>query len=423
MSWRAPHVAQVAAVTFGALTLGAALAMVPLDSLLHHSGPGGPVADLLFIAAVMVPAAGVGTLLAARRPRNPLGWILLAIFLLSVAPFNQYAALDYRMHRGTLPLGGLAVALGAAWPFFLLLIAVLLWLFPDGRLPTGRWRRTAVFALIVGVLLAATASGSGVAAVVGHDIRVNASGSLTTEESGIWNVIHGALFFVVAASWLVWLVVQVPRYRRATGERRQQLKWLYSGAVVFVISVLAASLASGGSSGLANAVENGITPLGFAAFAVCFAVAVLKYRLYEIDRILSRVISYAVITAVLAGVFAGLVLLATQVLPFRAPVAVAGSTLAAAALFNPLRGRVQRIVDRRFNRARYDAEAVVATFSGRLRGAVDLDAVRDDLVGAVHQAFQPAHVSVWLPAGTGWSVGDQAPDTARGSHMTYGRRP
>jgi hypothetical protein len=121
---------------------------------------------------------------------------------------------------------------------------------------------------------------------------------------------------------------------------------------------------------------------------------------------------------VLAGVFAGLVLLATQVLPFRAPVAVAASTLAAAALFNPLRRRVQRIVDRRFNRARYDAETVVATFSGRLRGAVDLDTVRDDLVGAVHQAFQPAHVSVWLPAGMEWSVSHQAPDTARGSHMT-----
>jgi MFS family permease len=392
--------APVAAVMLGVLTLGAGLASALLDGLIHQSGPGGPAADVLFTAAVLVPAAGVGTLLAARRPCNPLGWILLVIFLFADPPTDQYAALDYRMHHGTLPLGWLAVVLGAAWPLFLLLIAVLLWLFPDGRVPTGRWRRTAVIALTAGVLLGLAASGSGVAAVVGHDIHVNASGSLTTEQSGIWNLLHGGLVVAVVASWLAWLAMQVPRYRDATGERRQQLKWLYSGAVVFVIFVFAAALASGGSSGLAKTIENLITPLGFAAFAVCFAVAVLKYRLYEIDRIISRVISYAIITAVLAGVFAGLVLLATQVLPFKAPVAVAASTLAAAALFNPLRRRVQRIVDRQFNRARYDAEAVVATFTARLRHTVDLDTVRDDLVGAVHQAFQPAHVSVWLPAGT-----------------------
>jgi ABC-type bacteriocin/lantibiotic exporter with double-glycine peptidase domain len=128
-------------------------------------------------------------------------------------------------------------------------------------------------------------------------------------------------------------------------------------------------------------------------------VAVLKYRLYAIDRIISRVISYAIITAVLAGVFAGLVLLATDVLPFKAPVAVAASTLAAAALFNPLRRRVQRAVDRRFNRARYNAEAVAAAFTARLRQTVDPDTAQDDLVATVHRAFQPAHISVWLPPG------------------------
>jgi hypothetical protein len=142
---------------------------------------------------------------------------------------------------------------------------------------------------------------------------------------------------------------------------------------------------------------NDLGELAAAAFPVCIGVAVLKYRLYEIDRIISRVISYAVITAVLAGVFAGLVLLATVVLPFKTPVAVAAATLAAAALFNPLRKRVQHAVDRRFNRARYDAEAIVAAFSGRLRRTIDLDTIRGDLVGVVHEAFQPAYVSVWLP--------------------------
>jgi len=396
---RTSRAAPAAAVALGVLTLAAGLANVPLDILTHQQGAGGPAGDVLFTAVVIVPAAGVSTLLAARRPRNPLGWILFAIFLISAAPVGLYAVLDYRIHHGALPLGWLAVVLGQAWPLFLFLIAVLLWLFPDGRLAAGRWRGPAVAALVAGALLALAASGSGVAAVAGHDIHVNATGSLTTEQNGFWNILHSTLVLGVLASWLVWLAAQVPRYRRAAGERRQQLKWLYSGAVVLVICVFAAALASGHSSGLAQAVNNVITPLGFAAFAICFAVAVLKYRLYEIDRIISRVISYAIITAVLAGLFAGVVLLATVVLPFKGPVTVAASTLFVAALFNPLRRRVQHAVDRRFNRARYNAEAVVAAFTGRLRQTVDLETVRRDLADAVHEAFQPAHVSVWLTEG------------------------
>jgi len=393
---RTSRAAPAAAVALGVLTLAAGLANVPLDILTHQQGAGGPAGDVLFTAVVIVPAAGVSTLLAARRPRNPLGWILFAIFLISAAPVGLYAVLDYRIHHGALPLGWLAVVLGQAWPLFLFLIAVLLWLFPDGRLAAGRWRGPAVAALVAGALLALAASGSGVAAVAGHGIHVDATCILTTEQNGFWNILHSTLVLGVLASWLVWLAAQVPRYRRAAGERRQQLKWLYSGAVVLVICVFAGALASGDSSGLAQAVNNVITPLGFAAFAICFAVAVLKYRLYEIDRIISRVISYAIITAVLAGLFAGVVVLATVVLLFKGPVTVAASTLFVAALFNPLRRRVQHAVDRRFNRARYNAEAVVAAFTGRLRQTVDLETVRGDLVDVVHEAFQPAHVSVWL---------------------------
>jgi MFS family permease len=390
------RVAPALAVALGVLTLGVGLSTVALSNLIHQAGPGGPAASWLLTAAVMVPAAALGTLLAARRPRNPLGWLLLAVFVMAVAPVNQYADLDYRMHQGTLPLGWLAVTIGEMWPVFLFLIAVLLWLFPDGRLPAGRWRRTAIIALVAGALLALAASGSGVAAAAGHDIRVNAVGSLLTDQGGIWSILHSALFIAVVAGWLTWLAVQVPRYRHATGERRQQLKWLYSGAVALVISVFAGALASGSSSGLANLVSNLITPLGFLAFAACFAVAVLKYRLYEIDRIISRVISYAIITAVLAGTFAGLVVLATVVLSFKSSVAVAAATLAAAALFNPLRKRVQHAVDRRFNRARYNAGQAVAVFAARLKDAVDLESVRDDLAGVVNQTLEPAHISVWI---------------------------
>jgi hypothetical protein len=394
------RVAPVAAVALGALTLGLGLTTVPLDILTdavaHQVGPGGPAADWVSTAALMAPPVAVATLLAVRRPGNPIGWILLAIFLVAFAPVGDYAVLDYRMHRGTLPLGWVAVVLGSAWPVFLLLIAVLVWLFPDGRLPGGRWRRVAVVLLGAGVLLGLAASASGVAAVAGHDIRIDAGGSLTADQAGVWNVLHSALVLGVCASWLAWLVLQVPRYRHATGERRQQLKWLYSGAAVFVVAVFCAAVVSGSTSGLARLFSNLISPLGYVAFVGCIAVAVLRYRLYEIDRILSRTLAYAIVTGLLVGLYAGLVLLATQVFRFHSTVAVAAATLVAAALFSPLRRRVQQVVDRRFNRARYDADRTVAAFAARLKDAADLDSVRDDLARVVNQTLEPAHISVWI---------------------------
>ena len=126
------------------------------------------------------------------------------------------------------------------------------------------------------------------------------------------------------------------------------------------------------------------------------AVAILKYRLYEIDRIISRTLAYAIVTGLLVGVYAGLVLLATQVLQFHSTVAVAASTLVAAALFTPLRSRVQRPVDRRFNRTRYDADRTVSAFAARLKDAVDQDAVQADLLGVVQRSLEPAHATVWV---------------------------
>jgi hypothetical protein len=378
--------AQVAAVVFGVFTLGIGLASVPIDGLLHQTGPGGAVIDWLVSAVPMVSAAAVGTLVAARRPGNPVGWMLLAIFLFAAAPAAEYARLDYRVHHGTLPFGGAAVVLGEAWPVFLVLLVVLLWLFPDGRLPPGRWLGVARVLVVAGVLAGLAASARGVAAVAGHDIRIDAGGNLTADQNGPWKIPMAVVIAGSLASGLTWLVVQAPRYRRSAGERRQQLKWLYTGAIVFVISVF-----------LPGQVGNDlIGPLGAAALPVCIGVAVLKYRLFEIDRIISRVISYAIVTAVLAGVFAGLVLLATAALPFRTTVGVAVATLAAAALFNPLRKRVQHAVDRRFNRARYNADLTVAAFASRLKDGVDLDSVREDLATVVQKTLEPAYISVWM---------------------------
>jgi hypothetical protein len=132
-----------------------------------------------------------------------------------------------------------------------------------------------------------------------------------------------------------------------------------------------------------------------AALPVGLAVAIMRYRLYDIDRIISRTLAYAIVTGLLVGVYAGLVLLATQVLSVKSPVAVAAATLATAALFNPVRRRVQRIVDRRFNRAHYDAERTIEAFAARLQDAVDLDAVQADLASVVDRALEPAHLSLW----------------------------
>lgn len=139
-----------------------------------------------------------------------------------------------------------------------------------------------------------------------------------------------------------------------------------------------------------------MVPLGLTALPLAMGVGILKYRLYEIDRLISRTLSYAILSALLVATFIGLVALSTDLLPFSSSVGVAASTLAAAALFNPLRKRVQRVVDRRFNRARYDAEQTVAEFAARLRDAVDLDSIQNELLHVVHQAVEPSQATIWI---------------------------
>jgi hypothetical protein len=395
----------VAAVVLAVVTLGLAAASVVLDSLTHQSGTGGPAVDTFITAAAVVPATTVGAFLAARQPRNPIGWMLLAIIIVELSPTSQYLILDYRMHHGALPLGWAAVVVQECWPMFLVLTTLLLWLFPDGTLPTGRWHRPAAIGAVGWLLVGLATSSRGVLVVAGGDIRIQANGDLANPLPGVLHILGVVVIAGTLASWVAWLLIQVPTYRHASGEHRQQLKWLYSGAAIFVaavaIGVFIAPLAVGEAAGWGNqSVVGALTTIGSAALPVCMAVAVLKYRLYDIDRIISRVISYTLITALLGGVSAGLILLATRVLPVKGSVDVAVATLIIAALFNPLRKRVQHAVDRQFNRSRYDTEAVVAAFTARLRQNIDLDAIRGDLAGVVHEAFQPAHISVWLP-GTG----------------------
>ena len=201
------------------------------------------------------------------------------------------------------------------------------------------------------------------------------------------------LFVTIGLSMLLSLAGQVAGYRRSSGERRQQLKWLLGGFAAALAGVVLA-IALGHAPGFWRVVGQ-VATLAVLAVPVSMGVAILRYRLYDIDRIISRTLAYAIITGLLVGVYAGLVLLATGVFQFHGAVTVAVSTLVAAALFAPVRRRVQRLVDRRFNRARYDAERTVAVFAARLKDAVDLDTVREDLAGAVQAALEPAHVTVW----------------------------
>jgi hypothetical protein len=360
-----------------------------LAGLVHQLTPR----PILVGGTLIVAFGGVGVVVARRQPRNRLGWMLLGLLLLlglgGIAAF--YAVLDYRLGHHGLPLAPVAVVLGNTAQFLALVWApLLILLFPDGHLPGQRWRWALwAYAGLGACVVLLTAAAPAIAAVADHDIQLDSSGNLTSTghlpgwlaNPPAWT---GIVIVLLLAGILLPIVGrQVLSWRRATGERRQQLKWLAFGAAVTVAWLIVMFFFS-------------LPIVGIAALPVSMGIAILKYRLYDIDRIISRTLAYAIVTGLLVGVYAGLVLLTTQVFQVHTPVAVAAATLAAAALFNPLRRRVQRTVDRRFNRARYDADQTVAAFAARLKDAVELDAVRDDLAGVVHRALEPAHVSLWI---------------------------
>jgi hypothetical protein len=386
------------ALALAVVALVLALAAVALSALTHKfsSGDGGAV------IVIVLPGFGlVGLLLARRAPTNPIGWCMLgaAAFLAVDGVASTYSVLDFRLHGGRLPLGPLAVLAQPSWAPAIVLFALSILLFPDGKLPSGRWRvPLAVFVLSAGVWLGG-AYALAMDAIVSHGVRVDSTGNLLqadhpTGSWAWWGVSQQVFFLTLAAVGIAWVVGQVPAYRRATGVRRQQLKLLLAGATVAICGGFL-SIAAGTGSGLATALA-ALGAVGLLGVPVSIGVGITKYRLYDIDRIVSRTLSYAVLTGLLVGVFAGLVLLSTRVLPFSSPVGVAASTLAALALFNPLRGRIQRVVDRRFNRARYDAEELVAAFGTRLRDEVDVDTVLAELANVAGRSLQPAHVSVWV---------------------------
>ena len=379
------------ATAFGALVLMLLGVTVALAALIHQ------LTILNVATGLTIPLiyAAVGVVVARHQPRNPVGWILIFFVVLLLIPLDAgyYAVLRYRLGYHGIPFGPAAVALASLLILAPALFPVVILLFPDGRPTSRRWRWVLWGYAGLACYLGAINLGPALAADAGHHIRVNSSGDVTdTDHLTGWFVhppgwLTAVVFLSLGVIWLSFVGHQVLSWRRASGEHRQQLKWLACGAVVAL-----------GLSLLGNAVSSNVVSrlleVSLVALPAGIGVGILKYRLYDIDKIISRTLAYALVTG-LAGLYAGLVLLATQVLGLHTPVAVAASTLAAAALFSPLRRRVQRAVDRRFNRARYDADQMVTAFAARLKDIVDLDSVQDDLASVVTKALEPAYVSVW----------------------------
>ena len=361
------------------------------------SVPIGIGARERFDGAVLagVLAAALGWLIIRRQPGNRIGLLLVAFGALLVfyEDAARYAVADYHVHHGTLPLGFPAVLIASElWSALFLMPPLIIMLFPDGTLPP-RWRMVARAYLAVCALIIAILLGGGAWQMSGTRIVVTGKGQLVNNSgpAGALGLVLLIEFLAVPVFWVLSVARQVLSWRRATGERRAQLKWLMAGSMVAV-----AGLAGGFLLQSLTVLDRICLVAGICSLPVCVSFAILKYHLYDIDRLISRTLAYAIITGLLVGVYAGLVLLATQVFKFHSTVAVAAATLAAAALFAPLRRRVQQVVDRRFNRARYDAERTVAAFAARLKDAVDLDSVRDDLTAVVQQVLEPAHLAVWI---------------------------
>ncbi|HEX2155409.1 MAG TPA: hypothetical protein VHS79_00260 [Actinomycetes bacterium] len=346
---------------------------------------------LLAFAAFLV----VGALVVGHRPGNAVGWIFAAIALLAVtaALAEEYAVYGVVTRPGSLP-GPRYAGWFSSWAWYPTIALALLFtplLFPTGRLPSPRWRpvawlggATTAALSALGALAPTLELGDGTR--VDNPIGVAAVGN--PEQSTAGQVVIN-LLTVLALAAVVSLIV---RFRRSRGEERLQLKWFTYAAALLPLVFLGDLLPAAAGNLLFGAVV--------AFLPVAAGIAILRYRLYEIDRLLNRTLVYGLLTALLAGIYAGLVLGLGQLsghLGTRTPSwVVAVATLAVASLFQPARRRIQRAVDRRFNRRRYDAARTIEAFSARLRQEVDLDTLSVELLAVVDETVQPTTAAIWL---------------------------
>jgi hypothetical protein len=355
---------------------------------------GSPAFDTVF-AVLYLAFAVVGALIASRQPRNAIGWVFLVTALGKGIDFAflGYATRTLVVEPGSLPGGALAGLIAdLTWvPSLLGGTALLFLLFPDGRLLSPRWRPALwLVAAVTCAYVVATMLKPGTLyyfPAVENPLGVEGSGSVIdwlVEASG------GAAIVMI----LVAVVSLIARFRRSAGQERQQLKWLAYAAVLLALSTPVQPLLDGLEiAGLA--ISDVLFGLLISLLPVAVGIAILRHRLYDIDLVINRTLVYGGLTATLAGTYLGLVLLISLAIG-KSDVAVAGSTLAVAALVRPARERIQAVVDRRFYRRRYDAARTLEAFSGRLRDELDLEALGADLRAVVAETVQPAHVSLWL---------------------------
>jgi hypothetical protein len=383
--------------TAWALTVLGLAGTLWVDRLLRQAGGAGLAALTAIgipLAVAAVSAATVGAVLAARRPRHPVGWLLLAMGL-SIALHEltfSYTRYGLVVRPGALPgaayLAGLNNGLVVQW---IACAGFVLLLTPTGRLPSPRWRWWA--------RIAAAAAGLWLLGSVVHPAP------LAPEYPDIANPLGvpalsgplGVLAFaalVVLVSLLVGAVSLLLRFRRARGAERLQLRWLIWGAVVASLALVVAIAALiVGDDFTVLTVALGVSA---AMFPLATGAAILRYRLYDLDRIISRTVAYGLLTILLGLGYAAVVLGLGRLLPEGSSLVVAAATLAVAAVFQPARRRVQELVDRRFNRRRHDAGKTISAFSARLRDEVDLDTLTGELLAVVDQTMQPTRASLWL---------------------------
>jgi hypothetical protein len=360
----------------------------------QHADLAGTSGELLLQLALLL-FGWFGALIVSRQPNHPIGWVLCAFgFMTALGSFvGEYAIYGLISHPGAAPGAG-ALAWFTFWGdgIALALLAALLVLFPSGRPPSPHWRWVLWLAGIGTVLAIVGALGSwplrGVTLLQVHP----------PEPGGVLGMVYTVGSWAPVVAVLAAVASLAVRFRQARGAERRQLKWLaYAGVLVVLCFFVPAAVADAFGSEL-------VGDLVFAALLspvpVAVGVAILKHRLYDIDRLINRTLVYGALTALLAGVYAGVVLVLGQLfggVSGNPPSwAVAGATLAAAALFQPARRRIQQLVDRRFNRRKYDAAQTVEAFSARLRDEIDLDTLSAELLAVVDQTMQPRAASLWL---------------------------
>jgi hypothetical protein len=366
------------------------LAVVALGVAISPSALQDGLGPFLAYAVFVLAFATVGALVASRRRRNPIGWLLLGAGLTYVVGGVTVTAAEHGEPGTWQTLGAWVgswvwmAGIGPVGTFGLLL-------FPNGRLPSRRWRPVAwlaaggIAAVLVGL---ATAPGRFEDTRVENPVGLDGIGWLP-----------GVLTTVGAAGLIAALIGSIAslraRYRGGRPDERQQLKWLlYAGSIVFAGVLVSLPVESIGGEAAVN-VSNAITTLTVATVPIAMGVAILRHRLYDVDLVIRRTLVYGVLTATLAGAYLGTVLLVGLAVG-RTGLAVAVSTLAVAGLFRPALARIQAVVDRRFYRRRYDAARTLEAFGGRLREEIDLEALGADLRHVVRDTVQPAHVSLWL---------------------------